>query len=95
MRYYAATMANTKSARKANRQTARRRIFNLRRKAAMKETSKRTAFFIGAKNAKDAAAQLPGMYQALDKAAKNGTIHPNKAARMKSRITKRLAALSD
>ena len=36
----------------------------------------------------------PKLYQAVDKAAKNHTINKNTAARMKSRITKRLAALA-
>ena len=43
---------------------------------------------------KEALAMLPELYQALDKAAKHGTIAKNKAARMKSRITKRLSTVS-
>ncbi len=42
----------------------------------------------------DAAKSLSGVQQAIDKAAKNGTIKKNTAARMKSRIAKRISALS-
>ena len=38
-------------------------------------------------------AMLPELQQAIDKAVKNGTIHKNTAARMKSRIAKQLVAL--
>jgi small subunit ribosomal protein S20 len=87
-------MANTSSAKKAQRVATRRRVFNLRRKSTMKDAVKNIGKEIVAKNAKAAASMLPTLYQAIDKAAKNGTIKKNTAARMKSRITKRLAALS-
>lgn len=41
-----------------------------------------------------AATSLAGVQQAIDKAAKRGVIKKNTAARMKSRLSKRLAALS-
>lgn len=44
--------------------------------------------------AADAAKSFPEMQQAIDKASKNGTIKKNTAARMKSRIAKRIAALT-
>lgn len=74
-------MANTSSAKKAKRQGERRRVFNLRRKKDMKDGIK--AF-----EKKPAAAALPSVFQAIDKASKNGTIKPNTAARMKSRLAK-------
>jgi len=87
-------MANTSSAKKANRGALKRRVFNARRKKAVKESVKEVRKFIGAKNAADATRALPGLYKALDKAAKNGTIKRGAAARLKSRLTKHLAALS-
>ncbi|MBM3260867.1 30S ribosomal protein S20 [Candidatus Kaiserbacteria bacterium] len=85
-------MAYTKNAKKANRVNARRRVFNLRHKKAVKDAVKATSKLMTAKKAADAAKSLPELYQAIDKAAKHGTIKKNTAARMKSRITKRIAA---
>jgi len=87
-------MANTSSAKKAQRVALRRRVFNTRRKVVLKDATKEAGKLFAAKSTKEAAAQLPALYQAVDKAAKNGTIHRNTAARMKSRIAKRTAALS-
>ena len=80
-------MAKTKNAKKAQRASLRKRIFNVRRKKAIHDTVKG----LGSAKGKDAVAMLPKLYQALDKAAKHGTITKNKAARMKSRLTKRVA----
>ena len=82
-------MAKTKNAKKAQRASLRKRVFNLRRKKAIHDTVKAVTA-----GGKEAAQKLPALYQALDKAAKNGTINKNKAARMKSRLTKRVAALA-
>ena len=60
----------------------------------MKNAVKGAGKLIAAKKTKEVTAVLPVLYQAVDKAAKRGTIHPNTAARMKSRIAKRIAALS-
>ena len=87
-------MANTSSAKKAQRVALRKRIFNLRRKKAMKDAVKEISNAVQSKKGTDAAKMLPNLYQAIDKAAKNHVIHPNAAARMKSRIAKRLAAVS-
>ena len=87
-------MANTSSAKKAQRGAERRRVFNTRRKKAVKDAGKSIEKFLVAKNGKDAAAMLPTLYKAIDKAAKNGTIHRNTAARMKSRAAKQLRAIS-
>ncbi|MBM3272025.1 30S ribosomal protein S20 [Candidatus Kaiserbacteria bacterium] len=86
-------MANTSSAKKAERVAERRRIFNVRKKRAVKDAVKTTGKAVAAKQGKEALASLPALYKAIDKAAKHGTIKKNTAARMKSRITKRIAAL--
>jgi len=87
-------MANTSSAKKAQRVAERRRVFNARRKKAMKEGVKDVARLISAKKASEAAASLPSVFQAIDKAAKDNVINKGAAARMKSRISKRIRALS-
>ena len=87
-------MANIRSAKKAQRAGERRRIFNMRRKKALKDAVKGIGKSIAGKKTSDAAAMLPTLYQAIDKAAKNGTIKKNTAARMKSRAAKRVASLA-
>ncbi len=73
-------MPITKSAKKAIRVAARKRVFNLRRTRAMKEAIK----------AVRDEATLSAAYKAIDKAAKRGVIKPNTAARRKSRLVKML-----
>jgi small subunit ribosomal protein S20 len=86
-------MANTSSAKKAQRAALRRRVFNTRRKTAYKGAIKDIGKAIIAKSA-EAASMLPKLQKAIDKAVKGGTLNKNTASRMKSRIAKRLAALS-
>jgi small subunit ribosomal protein S20 len=81
-------MANTSSAKKAERVSLRKRVFNARRKKAMKTEVKDLGKLIAGKAGKEAQALLPKVFQAIDKAAKNGTIKKNTAARMKSRLSK-------
>lgn len=85
-------MANTSSAKKAQRAALRRRVFNARRKSAMKDAVKEIGKAITAKD-KAAASLLPKLQKAIDKAVKGGTLNKNTASRMKSRVAKRLAAL--
>ncbi|MFZ2555439.1 MAG: 30S ribosomal protein S20 [Minisyncoccia bacterium] len=77
-------MANTSSAKKAHRAEARRRVFNLRRSKAMKDSVKETM------KSKDAAT-LPKAQQAIDKALKRGLIKKNTASRMKARLAKQVS----
>ena len=87
-------MAKTDSAKKAYRVSLRRKVFNVRLKKTMKEAVKTTGKLVIAKKMTDATASIPDLYQAIDKAAKHGTIKKNTAARMKSRISKRVASPS-
>lgn len=59
----------------------------------MKDAVKDIGKLITLKKVADAAKSLPLLYKTLDKAVKNGTIKKNAAARMKSRMVKRLTAL--
>ncbi|HWP61816.1 MAG TPA: 30S ribosomal protein S20 [Candidatus Paceibacterota bacterium] len=84
-------MANTSSAKKAKRQAERKRVFNARRKKAMHDTTKVLSKAVAAGAAASMKELMPAFQKALDKAAKAGTISKNHAARMKSRMAKRLA----
>lgn len=82
-------MPITKSAKKALRQSLRRKAQNLKRKNAYKNMLKE--FRMLAANKKDDAKKLlPKVYKALDKAAKTNVINKNKAARLKSSAAKLL-----
>lgn len=81
-------MANIKSAQKAQRASSRKRVFNLRRNKAMKDSVKELEKLAGAKKGGEAAAALPKAYQAIDKATKRGILKANTAARMKSKLAK-------
>ncbi|MDR3570750.1 MAG: 30S ribosomal protein S20 [Candidatus Pacebacteria bacterium] len=83
-------MANTSSAKKAARASLRRRVYNERRKRAMKTGVKEFRKIATSKSA-DATAKLPEVFQAIDKALKRGVIKKNTAARMKSKLSKMLA----
>ena len=85
-------MANTRSAIKRVRQNARRaRINGPRRTAARTHVAK--ALRIGTGTAEgDPAVALAEALAALDRAAKSGAIHPNAAARRKSRLARKLNA---
>jgi len=87
-------MANTSSAKKAERVALRRRIINTRRKKGMKDAVKDISKLVAGKDAKAALAMLPALQQAVDKAVKQGVIKANTAARMKSKIAKRVAGIA-
>ncbi len=76
-------MANTSSAKKANRVALRRRVFNLRRMKTMRDSVKEV-------QKTPTAANLSTSYKAIDKAVKRGVIKKNTAARMKSRLSKKV-----
>ena len=80
-------MPNLQSAKKALRQSKRRRTLNLRYKQNMKDPIKQIKKLLAEKKISEAKNLLPQIYKALDKAAKHGTIKKNNAARKKSRLT--------
>jgi small subunit ribosomal protein S20 len=86
-------MANHKSAIKRIRQTAKRQIHNRTYRSRVRTFVKkaRTSLTKGTVDAAKEAVRLA--VQDLDRAASRGVIHPNNAARRKSRLMKQLAAL--
>ena len=84
-------MAITSSAKKAIRSSAKKRIFNLRRKDALRDTTKALTKLVAAKDAAGAEKLLPKAYAAIDKAKKTGVIKANTADRKKSRLARVIA----
>lgn len=84
-------MAITSSAKKALRASKKKRVFNLRRKAAIERQVKEFRRLVAAKNKASAAKIMPNLYQALDKATKTHLLKANTASRLKSRA---MAALN-
>lgn len=77
-----------KSAKKALRQSLKRRERNLKRKASLQKALKNFSRLIKAKKLDEAKNYFPQVQKALDKAAKQNIIKKNTAARKKSRLSK-------
>ena len=78
-------MANHKSAKKRNRSNEGKRTRNRVRKNAVKNIVKKLRLN---KDKVNASEQLINVSSLLDKLAKNNIIHKNKAANLKSKLTK-------
>ncbi|MCR4328782.1 MAG: 30S ribosomal protein S20 [Patescibacteria group bacterium] len=83
-------MPITSSAKKALRQSVRRKARNIIRKDAYKDAIKEYKKLLAAKKQQEAKAMLSKIYQSLDKAAKTHAIASNKASRLKSRLATKL-----
>ncbi len=83
-------MPITKSAKKALRASARKKTNNDKQKKAFQNAEKQFKKLVRAKKLSEAATSLSKAYKAIDKAAKNGVIKKNAAARKKSRLAKLL-----
>lgn len=81
-------MPKTQSAKKALRQSVRRRAQNIKRKNAYKAAIKSVATLVLSGKKEDAGRMLPALYKAVDKAAKTHAIKKNTASRLKSRFAK-------
>ena len=79
-------MAITSSAKKAIRSSARKHVFNVRRKGALSDATKSLTKALAAKDVKGAEKLLPAAYAAIDKARKRGVIKGNTADRKKARL---------
>jgi len=74
--------------------TERRRLRNKAVRTFVKTRSAKAEELISAKETDEAAKAVVVAVSALDKAAKKGVIHPNTAARRKSRLMKKLGQAS-
>lgn len=77
-----------KAQKKSVRQSAKRKVFNDRRRRAMRAVIKSIKELVKGKDAKSANELLPTAYKAIDKAAKRGVIKPNTASRKKSQLSR-------
>ena len=84
---------NIASAAKRLRQSEKRRGLNRSKKAEIKRIVKQIRRSIEAGDKSAAVALLPQLAKAADKAAQRNTIHANRAARIKSRWTKKVQGL--
>lgn len=76
----------TRSAAKAHRQSVKRRIRNRAVKSATKTAIKKATMAIASGDPEAARTAVRDALSALDRAASKGVIHPNNAARRKSRL---------
>ncbi len=86
-------MPNTQQAKKRMRQDDKRRARNRARKSEVKTYTRKVLTAIEEGSAAAAQEEFRLLQVKADKAAKTGSIHPNKAARRKSRLQKRINAL--
>lgn len=84
--------ARTPSALKRARQALRRRAVNRRTRSEAKTLVLQAASVAGGRTEGDAVAAVAAAVSALDKAAEKGIIHPNNAARRKSRLMAKVNA---
>lgn len=78
------------SPKKYLRQSRKRRARNRGRKTAIKKLSKKMEGLLEKGRQEEARKLLPAYQKAVDKAGKNRVIHPNKAARLKSKMVRRI-----
>ena len=86
-------MANSAQARKRARQAERHRQNNASRRSAMRTSVKRVIKLIRAGDKEEATAAYRQMVPVVDRASNKGLIHPNKAARHKSRLNAHIKAM--
>ena len=86
-------MANTKSAQKATRVQAKKTERNKPVRSSVRTAVTKARNLIEQKDMDAAKAAVGEAATALDKATRKGVIHPNNAARRKSRLVKQLNAM--
>jgi small subunit ribosomal protein S20 len=87
-------MANTKSARKATRQIARRTEINKARRSTLRSSMRKVEEAIAGGDARAATAALKAAEPVIMRAAQCGVIHKNNASRKVSRLAHRVAKLA-
>ena len=86
-------MANTKSAKKAARQTVRRTNANKGRRSRARSSARKVEEAIEAGDKKAAAAALKEAEPVLARTAQKGLVHRKTASRKVSRLAKRISAM--
>ena len=86
-------MANIKSAKKRAIQSEKRRQHNASRRSMMRTYLKKVYAAVAAGDKSAAQAAFQTMQPIVDRQAAKGLIHPNKAARHKSRLSAHISAM--
>jgi small subunit ribosomal protein S20 len=87
-------MPNTPSAKKRMRQDAVRRASNRSTKSGLRTQLRKVREAITAKDADKSQTEFRTLVKKLDRAAAHNVIHPNKAARTKSRLSHAIKSLA-
>lgn len=85
-------MPQTASMRKSLRQSLKRRDRNRVWKVRVKQAKRALLDNVKTATVEESAERMSAAQKALDKAAKRNIVHPNTAARRKSRMAKKVAA---
>ena len=88
-------MPNIKQQERRVRTSARQRLENLRWRSSSKTVTRRLLDALDEGDQERVAAEHRELVRTLDKAAANGAMHPNKAARKKSQAARLVAGSSD
>ncbi len=86
-------MAHSLSAKKRVRQNVKRRLINRARKSEIKTLIKGLDAAVAGGDKKNAGEQYKLLVKKLDKISAKKTIHKNKAARIKSRLARKLSKI--
>jgi small subunit ribosomal protein S20 len=86
-------MANTKSARKATRQIAKRTLINKARRTSLRTSVRKVEEAIAAGDRTAATAALKAAEPVIMRAAQRGIVHKNNASRKVSRLAHRVTKL--
>jgi small subunit ribosomal protein S20 len=87
-------MARHQSAVRQHRRSVRHAAINKRNKTVLRTHVKDLRQHIQSKDKEAAEKALPRVLSAADRAAKKGVIHKNKAARLKSRLSRQAKAVT-
>jgi len=88
-------LANIASAKKRARQTIKRTLHNNKIKSQVRYSIKKFSEAISTADSEQIQASLREAIKTIDKAASNGVIHKNAAARKKSSLYKKLSQLNN
>ncbi len=80
-------MPLTTSAKKALRNSKRKRVFNVKKKELLNKAIKQVKKLVAGKKMKEAMAFMPEVQKIIDKSIKTGLLKKNTGARKKSRIS--------
>jgi len=86
-------VAHSLSAKKRIRQNVKRRAENRARRSTLRTKLRKCSDVLAKGTAQDVEGVIHETCRNLDREANRGTLHPNAAARRKSRLTRRLNAL--